>query len=1233
MRPLCRRRSARRKQMPDSFSSLLTLCALASIPTANAFDFKPAPEANLDLSQLGRVGLAGDFSGLSLYQYEGQSESQFNANGSESLLARAPNGALATVVGTDASINAMCAYVLSNGDLAGVVLGGNFTSIGTQKSPAIAIFNPNTSEATPLPGLEGRVDAVLCDQESSTIYVGGTFRGNSSTNAITWKNNQWTDLPFGGFNGQVRSISKASNGHIIFGGEFTGLGNGSLPSHPDGQAINIDKSTITAGSSSSTNGFSDPRNIVCKAPGATGAGNTWLLQDNTPGFWQASFKFGFQPTKLRLRNTHQDGRGTRTWRFTAQPINGIMNFTYIDPATGRNASCTSECPLSDDTNLPFQDFHFVNVIGMNGFRIDISQFYGSGGGLDGIELFQDDIFTYAINDFNEPSCAGATKPASVTATGPFSVSASLQSQSQYLSARIASPVTSDSASVVFSPDIRSSGDFSVNMYTPGCIPDNTCDTRGQVNVTINPRPGVTQSVQLFQTNNFEKYDQIFFGQMQTTGSFRPTITMTPLNGQSLDTMTFVAQRVGFVQVNSTGGLNGLFDWNPTKTTIDANEFESSPFHKLGSSLGPSTTVVALAAAGDVTFVGGSFKGDGAQNIVGVSSGNNAGAQSLSGGLNGPVATMALTGTKLYVGGSFSATQDNSVNNLDNVAVLDTATRTWTALGGGVEGNVRNAVLMTMNITEASDETVVAFSGSFRQLRSFDGNPAVPVNGFAVWVPSKRNWLNNLDGVEAIDGLLSSSILDVPGDGNFYAGTVSSASLSAHGAATLFGNSVGRFPAKIQSSAASSSTSNLSKRDSSLNSGSSGVNAGAFYGNDGRNMTVLAGHFTATATDGNTVHNIVIIDGGDKDTVTGLSQLSDNSTFRAVAVQGDTLFAGGNVTGNVNGVTVSGLISYNLASKTYNTQPPALSGGNSTVQTIVARPESSDVYVGGSFTLAGSLGCPGVCYYSASSGVWNRPGSNLEGSVHSLLWTSNSVLVAGGNMTVNDTIKTNLARYNTGSSSWDAFPGADQLPGPVEVLTPASRDGDQIWASGTSTTNGLVYIMKYDGSKWIEAPPLGPGSVVRSLQVFTLTSDHDGTDIVLSNQALMLTGSIRIPNFGSASAALFDGTSYQAYALTTSSDRTPGSISRVFVEKSQFFTSSEGGRLPLVAIVLIGLGISLVLMLLIVLAGLFMDRLRKKREGYVPAPTSMYDRGSGIQRIPPGELLSSLNQGRPGAPTI
>lgn len=69
------------------------------------------------------------------------------------------------------------------------------------------------------------------------------------------------------------------------------------------------------------------------------------------------------------------------------------------------------------------------------------------------------------------------------------------------------------------------------------------------------------------------------------------------------------------------------------------------------------------------------------------------------------------------------------------------------------------------------------------------------------------------------------------------------------------------------------------------------------------------------------------------------------------------------------------------------------------------------------------------------------------------------------------------------------------------------------------------------------------------------------------------------------------------------------------------------------IVLIGLAISLGLVLLIVAAGLALDRYRKKRDGYVPAPTSMIDRGSGMQRVPPHELLDSLGRGRPGVPQV
>lgn len=74
-------------------------------------------------------------------------------------------------------------------------------------------------------------------------------------------------------------------------------------------------------------------------------------------------------------------------------------------------------------------------------------------------------------------------------------------------------------------------------------------------------------------------------------------------------------------------------------------------------------------------------------------------------------------------------------------------------------------------------------------------------------------------------------------------------------------------------------------------------------------------------------------------------------------------------------------------------------------------------------------------------------------------------------------------------------------------------------------------------------------------------------------------------------------------------------------------------MPVGFIVLIALAISLGLMLLIVVAGLALDRYRKKREGYIPAPTSMFDRGSGLQRVPPNELFDSLGKGRPGAPHV
>lgn len=1217
------------------------MSALASIPISQAINFTTAPDSflDLDISPLGQVAFAGDFTGISLFQFERQDEHSFNTNGSEGLLARLPNGVFTTILQADASIQSMCDFV-ADGVSKGVIIAGNFTSLGDQESTGVALYNPNTTEVTPLTGLQGSVISVLCDDD--TVYIGGNFVGiDNSTNAVSWVDGSFRALPFAGFNGPVSSIAKLSNGHIVFGGSFTGLGNASTPSTPDEQPINLSTANITSSGSTTTSGFSDPSNIICSTSGDDGAGSTWLLADDTAGSWHASMGFGYRPTKLRLYNTHQDGRGTKTWRYTALPINGIMNFTYIDPETKQNLTCTSECPLSSSSNVTFQDFHFVNVIGMNAFRIDISDWYGSGGGLNGIELFQDDIFAFAVNSFNEPTCANVSVVSNATRTGPWTVSPSFASNAEYLTAQLSSPITNDSASVVFFPDISEAGYYTVNMYTPGCLGDSTCSTRGQVQLsgTMSPTMGKngTISTSLFQTNNYDKYDPIYYGYVDATSdSFKPAVTLTPANGQSLSQQTVVAQKVGFVLYNTTGGLNGLFEYDPSVTTFNSSEFQGSVFDKLGMNFTTGSAVTSLATLGDVTYIGGNFSTSTSNNIVSINSQEST-VQSLDQGLNGFVASMAADNTSLWVGGSFDDTQGNEVSGLANVAVYDSSSASWSALGAGVNGPVSLVVPLAMNISGTTPEIVISFTGNFSQLNAFGSNEAVSTDGFGIWVPSQGNWLVNLDiPVEYLDGVLTASVLEVTGSSPLFAGTVISSTLGAAGAASLGGAApdfiLDDFGARIHSDPVSSFASTI-KRDTANSNNASGVADGAFLRSNNLNITVLAGQFTAMATNGSTIYNLAIVNTTDNATVTGFaSGVSQDSAFAAVAIQESTLFAGGNVTGSVSGTNVSGLVSFDLKANEFGSQPPPLQGGNATVSAIAVRPKSGDVYVGGSFTSAGALGCPAVCYFTTSSAQWTRPGSNLAGEARSMTWVTNKKLVAGGNFTV-DGSTSYLASYTSGAESWNVYPGAAELPGPVDIIVAGSLDGGQIWVAGTAT-NGSTFMMKYDGSKWKSAGQLfEAGTDIRSLQIFSLTESKGSSDLLADKMSLMLTGNIVIPDFGNASAALFNGTALTPFALTTNSGNTAGTISRIFVEKTNFFTSEKSNHLPIYAIVLIGLAISLGLTLLIVVAGMAMERLRKKREGYVPAPTSMYDRGSGMRHIPPHELLGSLGKGHPGAPQV
>ncbi|KAF1813656.1 cellular morphogenesis protein [Eremomyces bilateralis CBS 781.70] len=1203
----------------QSIASWLITTACFLVPTS-AISFQPSPSPNLDLSQLGRVAFAGDFDGVSLYEYLGQSQDA-NLNGTQSLLAQFPNGAFASVANADAYIQTICPFVSKDGIFHGVVVGGNFTSLGGVEAQGVALFNATSGKVTALPGLSGRVSSVYCDRESSTVYVGGMFTGENSTNAIAWTD-EWTNLPFQGFNGPVTAITKAPNGNIVFGGSFTGLGNSSAPKTKDSHSVAITSAEITASRSSGAAGFGDPKNIVCKTGNQDGPGNTWLLPDRSPGFWQAKFGFGFLPTKLRLYNTVQPNRGTKTWRLTAMPINGIMNLTYTDPS-GQKKFCDAQCPLPEK-NSTFQDFSFVNSVGMDAVRIDISDWYGDGAGLSGIEIFQDDIYSYAINDFNQPTCGGSSTRPEATSTGPWAIAPSGLTNSQYLAANVGGNVDQDALTVEFQPDIQHSGNYSVTVYTPGCLQDSTCATRGRVMIsgTVGSDPPI--STEIHQTNSFDKYDRVYYGYVDASSSgFRPTVTLRPSPGQK-GPLNVVAQRVRFEMVSSGGGLNGIYEYNPSVTTVET-DFSRSDINRAGLEMGDRAQVNALAVQGQTTFVAGNFS---SQNFSHIFSIGGSDVVSLSGdGLNGAVRTMTQDGSTLYIGGAFNNTRDKSAQGLNNVATYSVPDKRWQPLGAGVNGAVEFLVPFSINVTADTPEPAIAVSGKFTEVLAFGNNSATAVDNMAIWVPSRDNWAVNLDvALPSISGIVTART-DVPGSAPLYAGGVSSQSLGVTGAVGLISGerpSLQKLPFKVQPSTPSS----IQKRQDTP-SNATGAVTGLMYNENGLNITILGGHFSASGPDPSSpIHNLLFLNGSNDDALSGIPSLSPESTILALATHRTTLFAGGALTApdpSDPTTPLSALLLYDLLTASLlPTQPPALTGPSPAVHAIAPHPSSADIYIGGAFASAGAFTCPALCIFNADRAQWSSPSNGLAGSVNALLWLSPAKLLVAGDFAVAG-VSSSLSLFDADARAFAPF--ATAPPGPVSALCAATPDGAQLYISG-SKSSGTPYLAKFDGAQWTEfgfGAGLGADSEIRSLQVFTTSAKHGDSALVEQNRALLVMGKIEVDGFGSVGAAVFNGTGWVPYLLVGGGDD-GGSISAAFVERPGNFFMSSAHHLATGFVVLIALAIALVLLFLLVVAGLLAERYRRHRDGYLPAPTGV-DRAHNVARIPPEHLFGSVGVGK------
>ena len=754
-----------------------------------------------------------------------------------------------------------------------------------------------------------------------------------------------------------------------------------------------------------------------------------------------------------------------------------------------------------------QDFEFVNVIGMNGFTLFVSDWYGSGGGLTSLQLFEDDIVAYADNDFNEPTClVPALGSTSSTTGGSFQpVSGFPATSASYISSTTGGNVTME-------PAILTSGNYSIRLFTPGCIADSTCDTRGIVLVRVffsETEPPLEQPI--FQTNNYDKYDTIFQGRVQAgTSTFRPRVVLSPQSGQPAD-QTIVAQKVQFMPLGvngeitnragiaSSGGLNGLYQYAPSNWTASTNVSQSTfdGFDLAGAELGFDADIVGIIPAGNEVYVAGSFASTelGLRNVM-VLDGQGNPSSLPAGGLNGAITAVASFNGTIYFGGTFTGTLNaSSVSGLNYVASYNVASHSWVPLGQGLNGNVSSVVTLSLPTGASTNETVIVFSGGFTAIQD---SPVVNVPGLAIWIPSLNNWAERLGGgAPFISGSLSAEAASNNGT-VFLAGDISAwQSEQAQSVIGLGNSNLASIPVGPTTGSPTNSTTQQKRsvrQKRSLNSNFTAssdvaITAGAYYTGNNSNITIIGGHFSFSGAT-----NLAFINGNNNNAISGLpaNVLSPNASIFALLVTGNKLFMGGSFGGTVSSNPVDALAIYDFSNAGFaSTQPPALAStsGPVLVNALASRPSSSQILVGGTFSTAGSLPCPGVCIYDTGNSQWLRPGTvDIEGEVSQIVFEDDNTMLVVGDISVGGN-RTFVGTYDFANSVWQSF--SVGVTGPVESVV--YQDSNNMFFAGTNSSG--IYFGKWNGKTFVDLSTLPPNTshdfLISNLRL-TFCSDRDSS---------------------------------------------------------------------------------------------------------------------------------------------
>ncbi|KAF5389471.1 hypothetical protein D9757_004296 [Collybiopsis confluens] len=768
----------------------LSLLLLSSLNVVFAADSLPL----VDFDRMGKVGLAGAFAGLGLFQ----NNSHVFDSSTSTLLSRSATGSLSSIASTNSGgkISAGCTL----GD--SFYFAGSFSSVGSTLASNIASYSSSSSEISALgsDGPNGDIDAVFCDSKNKKVWVGGSFSSPGPSVAV-WdtSSNSWSRAPFNGLTGaqgRVLSItSNSSDTSLFFAGSFItsfqgndsvikGSNNPNVPFSPGATPfssslvpIPLQNAQIVGSPSSSDPKFANISNILCPA-GSDGPGNTWFAANsNKAVITVRDFTF-LEASGIRLGNTFQSSHGTTGFSVTTIPDNTVQVLTYIDPTTQQNTTCSTTCPLSTDLSFLYQDFLFTSPQSITGIQITLSEWTGDGPGLHILQLLSSGAFASAVDSDNNLSCF-APNPSNTSRTGNWEVKFAKTdiagtTQSVLVSDIDVGTPASSGPSITWKPYVSASGNYNINLLVPGCTNLQDCSSRTSVKVTVFPGNGLDPTVTTVdQTNTDDATNSIYNGPIfPTTPDFVTTITMTlgdhPKGSGSNGQYEIVADRIQLVLTSenttssstssgssgSSAGSNfgfGFFEWpssdsssldathtlaNSTETTADKAAIQ------LFSGIGGNETILSESAAiasvahhsSGTIFLAGNFTiSSNFNNIVAFKDGLVSALP--NNGLGGSATSLTLSGDNLYVGGAFADTSSASTNGLlRNIAWYNVQSQRWSPLGAGLNGKVTSLAI-------SDGQLLVA--GSFTKLfTSSSDNVGSDAAGFAVWNISNSVWVNS-----------------------------------------------------------------------------------------------------------------------------------------------------------------------------------------------------------------------------------------------------------------------------------------------------------------------------------------------------------------------------------------------------------------------------------------------------------------------------------------------------------